>query len=313
MNEEKNDILEIHYYTGSNEILLETLNNCTKSINNIIKEICKINNVNDIDIFLKPYEAGCFKEIIEFSTKFGGFFLKCLIFKLLVIDNLPDINLHLNNYLNIGKNNTQIIGNNNTNNVSQDNYNTISKNRSEFYKTLKNDKYLSANSDGKVGFTYYNDKNEKISEIINKDKFDDFIINDEEELTATGDGFIKLKSVVLDPKSDNQWSGIYDGKNIIDNNIVVLSINSTINFHMLDKNFKKQIENQKVSFSSNDKIYVKYKVIYKNMNSEIKILKFYVFEVLQFNEKIFNSYKKEQADNSLNELPLFTGYKKYES
>lgn len=307
--EEKNSILELDYYTGSHEILLDTLNNCSISIKNIINEICKINNINDVEILLLPYECGSFKQVIKFAKDIRTFSLKCLIFKILIIDNLPSIDLNLN--LNIGKNNVQTIGNSNTININKDSYNTINKNRSNFYNVLKNDKYISKYNGGKLELSYY-DNDKLISSNINKSEFDKFIIcNNEKELTIFGDGFITLKTVVLDSNSNNQWNGIYCGKDIvdIDNNILV-PVNSQIGFYILDKNFKKQIEAKQIHFSSNDKIYVKYKIIYTNINHEIKILRFEVLEVLEFNNNIFQVYKKEQADNSLNELPLFSLYNK---
>lgn len=309
--EKKNEILEIHYYTGSHEILFDTISSCNVFLKNIINELYKINNIDDIEIFLMPYENGCFKETIKiYGKKIEDtviFALKCLIFKILIIDNLPTINLNINSI--IGKNNIQSIGNNNTQNVNQDNYNTINKNRSNFYNTLKNDKYIEEYNDGKIEISYYDGK-DLIVDSIYKNQFDNFIINENKtEFSIYGDGFIKLKSVILDSESNNQWSGVYCGKDIIDNNnIIILPINSQIGFYISDREFKNKIKNRTISFTSNDKIYVKYNIIYKKIEDEIKIIKFDVSEVLEFNDNIFKRYQKEQADNSLNQLPLFENF-----
>ncbi len=159
------NLFEIHFNGYKNKIASNTINRCNLEIEAIIKKIHKDIGINvDYNLYLEPYEDGCFKVVwktLKKGLKTSEVFLKeypklaKLITAVLVANGLNikigDININ--------------IGNTTINNytITED----VQKHKNSFFKTLSNDVDVKNNKDGGVEF-----KTENQSQKVPKEDFD---------------------------------------------------------------------------------------------------------------------------------------------
>jgi hypothetical protein len=114
------------------------------------------------------------------------------------------------------------------------------------------------------------------------------------------------------------WKGIYYGKDILDENgEIIVEDGENIFFYMQDDEYKKQILNQEVSFTSGDNIRVIFDIshYYDYINSKFGNSKLYVKRVLAQNNNLVQhkkelTFKKEKLkfkEENKNQKSLFDG------
>jgi hypothetical protein len=145
------------------------------------------------------------------------------------------------------------------------------------------------------------EKNKSFEKEINQNDFVDYLeeIPKEKEFLKTNlTGNIQLSQPFIDKQQQYgrgvAWKGIYYGNDIFDdNNELIVEDGENIFFYMQDDEYKKQILNQEVSFTSGDNIGVIFDVncFYDYVNGQFGNPRLYIKRVTSQNDNLIQHKK----------------------
>jgi len=270
--------LELHYYLKNNSHALDamTRNKCEHEYLSLVLEIARLLDI-DIDIISLPSEEGGFREYWDVLGKNSGQITVVLALIAIIISLVPNRNdLKVERLENEIKNLKEQINNINNEKVKREmivnlsvkinQTSKIANYKSNFYDTLQND--------SKIEFidtsVYANGQIIEKSHKIKRDEFPKFIINKNKlPVEIIENAKIEIISPVM-RQGRYRWKGIYKGE--------------TIDFYMLDKNFKSAVLNNKIDFNSS--FFIECRLEIKKMIDDlgnIKIKSYYATLVLSYN------------------------------
>lgn len=233
-NNENQIILNIHYYlqNNSHSMDMSIRNKMDKHIFNILQEISSACEIQ-IQLETLAYEEGGLMEKIIITcvdkavTGLGQlimYFLSGEHKRNKLKTKIMEVQLEKSIIeKDIAKNHLDMS------NLAKENLekNTkLNKNLSSYYKAAKEYPKIE-----QIGYKTDYTQNEKI---VFRDKFEDFILKNQEVVETEKEVKIEIISPILQNKTRYKWKGIYN--------------NQIIDFTMSDKEFKKGIENKKYNF-----------------------------------------------------------------
>ncbi len=173
------------------------------------------------------------------------------------------------------------------------------KQKNIFYESIISDKNI-VSIEPKI---FANDKN-VFNAQIKQEEFGDYIEDipkEKEFLKVEMTGNIQLSQPVIDRQQQYgrglAWRGVYYGNDISDeNNNLIVEDGENIFFYMQDDEYKKQILNQEISFTSGDNIGVIFDVsrYYDYVNDKFGKPRLYVKRVVSHNDNLVQ-HKKDLA------------------
>ncbi|MCK5015723.1 MAG: hypothetical protein KAS32_01515, partial [Candidatus Peribacteraceae bacterium] len=184
-------------------------------------------------------------------------------------------------------------------------------------KKLKNDRYKALIEDDMVSSDETILKNHEKQIVLQKKvKRIDFekhieVLLEEEYSKEDYEGIIELISPILRQKREGKgipWKGTFYGEDVNEKGVNILSNGEEVNFYMQDPDFKKQIENHEVKFTSGDNMRVKFEIRGEIVGDEIQHKAIYVKNVINFNEDVIEHKIRHSSTKNIaseDQLPLF--------
>jgi hypothetical protein len=272
--------LEIHYYFNdqSHSMEAEIYNKCSEQIVIIFKEIAQILEVK-IDIEIEGAKKGSLRQTFKIFIK--NEYTK-IIFCSVITNLLTDLIMHDSNDDKLKNMQMQYYGNQ----IKEQQLKEL-KQKKEIYDARSTfyENSLKCPKIKEIEYSPYDQNNillkEKVKSVLRED-FSKFIISKEEpeESEIDNDAVIKvIAPVIQKTKNENglQWVGIYQDKQI--------------RFNMADKDFQRDVINEKYKLSEIKTITSVLEITFKtNINGEkiINSEKYRVVFVEKLNDKIIN-------------------------
>lgn len=286
-------IIESHFWVPDHAIRPETRNICSKELVAMIYRIAEILYPNEkIEVLFLPPDIGCYKDTVKIIWTLWT--IVTIIWG--VYTHLSYIDSHANSQLDATQKCIEILKQ--FESLSWENIilkeeklsmlcedHSLIKMKNNRYKTLEKDETIAyeetviKNPDNQILLQKTIERSEFKNMIITLPEDDDFEQDNIEWI-------IELISLVVKQKKEWKWiprRGTYYGEDIIHNWIKVLGHWEEISFFMQDQEFKKQIQNQEISFASGDNIIAIFKLKTEIRSGLIANTHIHVKEVKKFN------------------------------
>ena len=335
MREQNAFILEIHYGTAISALSVDTRNICSNTLVNLINELfLSLYGTKEFEMEFLPAEVGCYQDKILCKLKKGSSSVITTANLLLLILGIPRAYYEISAIQHENEIKKFEIANQETDkclewiekieglrnkgieiSLSDNEINRVCKNVkiekyiSRFYNALdKNEKILNQR------FVFSDDEGYKINEIsVHRKDFQTFIKNNIEIYN----GFFKdvhfeiISPVIKSVKGAKFWTGEYKGNSLSDEGIPLIENGEIVHFYMSDDNFKKEINNQEISFKQGDIIVGNIRINGKiREDFSISHRKIWIESVEKYNNEEREAFKKKNDYDTLGELPLFSGKSK---
>ena len=339
MSEQNSFILEIHYGTEISALSVDTRNVCSNALISLINEISKsLNCENSFEMMFLPSEKGSYKDIIKIlknkKTSYKINNTTKIISFIILLMGTPQIiqNFRLTSreieqkdfeietqrtdkcltwleQLNALKQQGIKVE------ISQEELRRICnnvrvfKNINRFYNKIdKNNDILDQE------FLLKTEGGKELKKIIiKKEDFKKFIYTDDDVYSGKFEGihFEIISPVIKSVKGAKSWTGEYKGISLSDEGIPLIENGEIVHFYMSDDNFKKEINNQEISFKQGDIIVGNIRINGKiREDFSISHRKIWIESVEKYNNEEREAFKKKIAYDLLEELPLFSGKSK---
>lgn len=321
--------IELHYgFTDrdNHAINFYTRNTCSLAQANIISYLIKVLYPDEVfEILTLPSKEGSFKDltIIKLLNDNQGVVLAIgTVLSMLLFSNQMKLNSTTADI-----NTLEIIEKCKSFNLNGEQIQKVQEICDSYYpKKQKNIFYQSVISDKNIISIkpiIFEDTKSIFETEIKNDNFKDYIEEipkEKEFLQVDLLGNIQLSQPFIDKQQQYgrgvAWKGIYYGVDVFDeDNQLIVEDGESVYFYMQDDEYKNQILNQKISFTSGDNIRVVFDIsrYYDYINSKFGKPRLYVKEVLSHNDNLvqhkkdlrIRKEKKKLEEKNKNQVSLF--------
>ena len=319
--------LESRFGVPENFIRANTRNKCSQDLAQIITELAIILYPDEeLEVYLLPTEDGSYIDIVKIvsGTAITVSTVGVFAFQILTYIDSHKEHIHSERMQVIDDTSKcfalkqqlkELNGSYDIDNISEEKINKVCG--SLKLKKLKNDRYKALIEDDMVSSDETILKNHEKQIVLQKKvKRIDFekhieVLLEEEYSKEDYEGIIELISPILRQKREGKgipWKGTFYGEDVNEKGVNILSNGEEVNFYMQDPDFKKQIENHEVKFTSGDNMRVKFEIRGEIVGDEIQHKAIYVKNVINFNEDVIEHKIRHSSTKNIaseDQLPLF--------